>query len=371
MKKTLGIFSSSRADTASILPIIKENKFFKIKLIICGTHLEKKFGKTAYLFSKLKSLEIIKYKTTDKNLDTKGVLNTSINTLRLANKLASYKLDGLIVVGDRFEALMFTYAAFIQDIKIFHLGGGEMTLGSYDEKFRHCISLFSTLHFVTRPQYKKKLKTLGVKNDKIIFSGDTSQEYLLKEKKYKTSEITQKFNISLNKKNILLCYHPVTNNLKNSIFEFKNIINCLEKLNSKKYNIFITSPNSDKGSYKIINIKKKKSKLKNFFYIENIGKYYFSFLRNCIFLIGNSSSGITDTILLGVKTINIGQRQEGRIMPKNVINANSSEKSIYKAIKGIINKNEKIKIKRPISAQPEASKTILKNIKKFLKNENS
>ena len=127
--------------------------------------LRKKFGKTDYLFKKIKNLDAIKFRTTDKNLKIEGILKTSINTINLSKKLSKYELDGLIIVGDRFEALMMAYAAFIQDIKIFHVGGGETTLGSYDDKFRHCISLFSTLHFVTRPAYKKKLKTLGI-NDK-------------------------------------------------------------------------------------------------------------------------------------------------------------------------------------------------------------
>ena len=128
----------------------------------------------------------------------------------MSKKLSKYELDGLIIVGDRFEALMMAYAAFIQDIKIFHVGGGETTLGSYDDKFRHCISLFSTLHFVTRPAYKKKLKTLGINDKKIIFSGDTSQEYLIKEKKYKKFQIEKEFRIKLNKK----IYYYVTTSYK-------------------------------------------------------------------------------------------------------------------------------------------------------------
>ena len=76
MKKKIGIFSSSRSDVASLIPIIKSNDFFKIKLFICGTHLEKKFGKTKYLFDKFKNIKVIQFKTTDKRLDEIGTLNS-------------------------------------------------------------------------------------------------------------------------------------------------------------------------------------------------------------------------------------------------------------------------------------------------------
>ena len=291
MKKKIGIFSSSRSDVASLIPIIKSNDFFKIKLFICGTHLEKKFGKTKYLFDKFKNIKVIQFKTTDKRLDEIGTLNSSSNTIKkISNIFKISKLNGLIIVGDRYEALMAAYSAFIQNIPVFHLGGGETTLGSFDDKFRNCISIFSTLHFITRPEYKNKLISLGINKKFIFFSGDSSQEHLLKEKKkFSTKDIEKKFNVNLNEKNILLNYHPLTNNLKKSYQEFQNILLSLQRLDNKIYNIFITSPNSDMGSSKIIKQIKKIVRKKIFFYIKNLGSYYYSFLQKCIFLIGNSS----------------------------------------------------------------------------------
>ena len=347
------------------MPIINQNKYFNLKLFICGTHLEKKFGNTINIYKKLKKINLEKFKTTDKKLNTEGILISSANTIKkLSIKFSQNKLAGLIIVGDRFEALMASYAAFISDIKIFHLGGGETTLGSIDDKFRDCISIFSSLHFITRPEYKTKLISLGVKKKNIIFSGDTSQEHLIKEKFIEKKKIEKKFDIQLNTEYILLSYHPVTNDLKNSIQEFKNILFCLKKLSTNRYNIFISAPNSDNGSDFLFKIIKKVVKAKNFFYIKNFGKYYYSFMKNCKFLIGNSSSGITDSVLLKVKTINVGDRQKGRIMPNNIINCSSSKNSIDKAIKKILN-IKKIKFIKPASLKKNSSEIILKNIKKF------
>ena len=92
------------------------------------------------------------------------------------------------------------------------------------------------------------------------------------------------------------------------------------------------------GSSKIIKQIKKIVRKKNFFYIKNLGSYYYSFLQKCIFLIGNSSSGVTDTVLLNVNTINIGERQKGRTMPDNVINADHRKISVQKAIYKLLNK---------------------------------
>jgi GDP/UDP-N,N'-diacetylbacillosamine 2-epimerase (hydrolysing) len=368
MKFNVGIFSSSRSDVASLLPIIQSNKFFNFQLFVCGTHLEEKFGNTNYLFSNIKNLKIKKFQTIDKDLNNKGLIKSSNNTLRKLSKVIDKSnIEGLIIVGDRYEAFIAAYVATIHGLKIFHLGGGETTLGSLDDKFRDCISIFSNLHFITRPEYKGKLISLGIAKKNIIFSGDTSQEYLLKQKKFQAKEIEKKFKISLKKKNILVCYHPVTNKQSITDYEFKNILFCLKKLDSKIYNIFITSPNQDKGADGIINIIKNNLNIKNLFFIKNFGKYYYSFLEKTIFLIGNSSSGITDADILKVEAINVGDRQKGRIASDNIINSKSDKISIKKAIfRALIKKNKKFK--KPISLKRNSSTIILKNIKNYFKN---
>ena len=316
-----------------------------------------------------KNLSIHKYKTNYEKYDVGGILKSSQRTIeKLSNFFKKNSLDAIIIVGDRYEAFIASYVALILNIKIFHLGGGETTLGSLDDKFRYSISLFSNLHFVTRLQYKYKLINYGIKKNNIYYVGDTSQEFLLKQKKYSKIKVEKKFNIKLNKLNILLCYHPVTNEPNISLIEFTNIIQCLKKLDSLKYNIFITSPNHDQGSDKLIEKIKKTIKLNNFFFIKTFGKYYYSILKNCIFIIGNSSSGITDAHLLKVQAINVGNRQKGRIAPKSVINVQSNIPSIMKGFKKAF-LNNKTKPKFLFQLKKDSSKLILKKIEKFLKNE--
>jgi UDP-hydrolysing UDP-N-acetyl-D-glucosamine 2-epimerase len=370
MKFNVGIFSSSRSDTASILPLIKLNKKLNLKIFVCGAHLDKNFGSTNYIFKDFKkNLSIHKYKTNYAKYDSVGVLKSSQRTIeKLSFFFKKNNLDGIIIIGDRYEAFIASYVALILNIKIFHLGGGETTLGSLDNKFRYSISLFSNLHFVTRLEYKYKLINYDIKKSNIFYVGDTSQEFLLKQKKYSKIELEKKFNIKLNKLNILLCYHSVTNDPKISLIEFTNIIQCLKKLSTLKYSIFITSPNHDQGADKLIKKIKKIIKLNNFFFIKNFDKYYYSILRNCIFIIGNSSSGITDAHLLKVQSINVGNRQKGRLGPKSLINVQSNKSSIMRGIKKILS-NKEVKTKFPFSLKKNSSKLILKKIEKFLNNE--
>ena len=366
MKFNVGIFSSSRSDTNSILPIILANKNLNLKLFVCGSHLDKNFGHTDYMFKEFKNLCIKRFKTNSKKYDVSGILKTSSETIRkFSYFLKNANLHGLIIIGDRYEALISAYVALILNIKIFHVGGGETTLGSLDNKFRYSISLFANLHFVTRPEYKQKLISNGIDKKNIFFVGDTSQELLVKEKKFKKKEIEEKFNILLNKINIMVCYHPVTNNISISKFEFDNIIQCLKKLCNKKYNIFITSPNHDQGSDKLLKKIENIKKNKNFFFIKNFGKYYYSMLKECKFIIGNSSSGITDAHLLKVQSVNVGKRQQGRLSSNTVINSKSDVDSIMYAIKKVL-KVKNLKFDVPKSLKKNSAYLIIKYIEKFL-----
>ena len=242
-------------------------------------------------------------------------------------------------------------------------------MGATDEAFRHSISKMSSLHFVTRKEYKKRLIQLGENNKKIFFVGDTSQEHIKKTQLLNKQEIEKKFRFDFLKKNILVTFHPATLEKNSTKYHFLQILKVLSKL--KDTRIIFTYPNADAQGKIIIKmikdfVKKNNKKAVAF---KNLGHINFlSVVRNVDMLMGNSSSGITDAPLFKIPTIDIGDRQKGRIKPKSVIECEPRVKKISFFINKVYSKNFKKKIKkiRIESLRMGATKNIIKILKKEL-----
>jgi len=352
MKEIL-FFSSSRSDFGTILPIIKSLKKNKIKtkLIITGTHLSKKFGNSQKEFIKYKIKVDHKISMLSKYHNEKDILYSSTNLIKKAyNLFTKKKYRTIIIVGDRYETFVMCYVAYIFNMKIIHIAGGETTEGAMDEAFRHSITKMSNLHFVTNENYKRRVMQLGENPKNIIVSGDTSQEFILKMKLYKKKQIEKILKINFKKKNILISFHTMTLGHKQTMIHLTNLLATLNNMNNTL--LIFTYPNQDLGYSKIIyKIKNFIKKNKNAFFFKNLGnKSYISILKNCDLLIGNSSSGITDTPLVKIPAINIGDRQKGRDKTNNVIDVSgNSVIELNKAIQLCYNDKFLKKVKRSSS----------------------
>ena len=224
-------------------------------------------------------------------------------------------------------------------IPVTHIHGGEITKGAYDDSIRHSISKLSHLHFPIHQQYKKRLIQLGENPNTIFNYGSIGVHTLKNSKLYERKQLEKLFHIKLDKKIILVTFHPVTLEKNNSKFQICNLIKFLELLND--YIIVFTSPNFDNESAIIRNeILKFTKKNSNVYFYHSLGnKAYISFIKIAYLLIGNSSSGVLESPYFGTKTINIGDRQKGRIMSSNIINCDYEFQSIYKAFLKIKKEN--------------------------------
>ena len=251
---------------------------------------------------------------------------------KLSITFSNLKPDLLIILGDRFEILISAFVATLHKIPIAHIAGGEVTVGSYDNQFRHSISKMSFLHFVSNEIYKKRLIQMGENPKKVFNFGNLSLDNLKKEVFASRRFLEKKFKIKFSKINFLVTYHPETLSNKHSKLQFSEILKAISQF--KKYNFIFTSANSDECG-DIINdmIKKYVKKKNNAFYVKSFGQAnYFSVLKNVCGVIGNSSSGIIEAPSFKIGTINIGDRQKGRLKSKSVIDCEPTEKSIKKAI---------------------------------------
>ena len=371
MKKfNILFFSSGRSDYDLIKPIMNEFKklnYFNSYLILTGSHLSKRHGRT---FKNIDQKLVKKLFKIDINSNYINYDNFSLSFIQAQKKFEKFfkkkKFDLAIILGDRYEALAFGLCCFFKKIKIAHIHGGEITQGSIDDTFRHLLTKISNIHYVTNTEHQKRVIQLGEKPKSVINVGLLGYENILKMNFLDKETLLKKLKIDQNKKNILVSYHPVTKLSKGeNIYQFNQLLIALKKFSN--FNIIFTSPNIDPGNKDIVDrIKKFLKKSKNSYFFYSLGqKYFFSLAKTSEIFIGNSSSGILEIPFLKVPVINIGIRQKKRYNFLKISHEQPNSKKIIKRIEMILSKkgSKILNIKRV-----NTSKKISLSIINFLKN---
>lgn len=343
MRKVLFI-TSSRADYGLLREVILETQNLNREtyLLVTGSHLSREFGNTIKEIKKDNVKKIIKRNILDQKFSENKISEYISKSINITSEvIIKKKPDVIVILGDRYELLGSAIAAMILRIPIAHIHGGELTIGAYDDSIRHSITKLSHLHFPVHDIYKKRLIQLG-ENPKTIFNfGALGAHAISKIKTLKKSEIEKILKVKLNKKIILATFHPVTLEKNMSKYYIKNLIRFIKKL--KNYIIIFTSPNFDSESNilrkEILDLEKKKD---NIYFYKSLGsRIYISLMKISYLVIGNSSSGVLETPSFGVRTINIGNRQKGRIISGNIINCNYDVNSMSKAFYKLKKKSTK------------------------------
>lgn len=371
--KKICFISGSRADYGlmkNFMRLVKRDKNLLLQLIVTGTHLSPYHGYTykEILKDNLSidakvDLEITKDRPSDICKYTSSAING------ISKKLKYLRPDLIVILGDRYEIFAATSAALIHQIPICHLHGGEITTGSIDDSFRHAITKMSNLHFVSNQVYKKRVKQLGEDPKNIFVVGGFGVDLIKKTKLISKHAIEKNLGFKFKKKNLLVSYHPETTNKKNLIKNFSEILISLEKF--KDIQLIFTKSNADVDG-NIINkmIRKfvRKNKSRSCFFNSMGQTNYLSTLNLVDGILGNSSSGILEAPTFNKTTINIGDRQKGRLRAKSILDVPAKSKSINEAIKRMYNlkfKKNKYKNTNPYGSGGASNKAIkiLKKIK--------
>jgi len=336
-KRKICIFTGTRAEYGLLKPLIHKIKLdsdLKLQIVASCMHLSPEFGLT------YKEIENDGF-TIDEKVEMLLSSDTTTGTLKsmglglisYSDSLNRLNPDITVILGDRFESLAFAIASFVNRIPIAHLYGGEITEGSMDECFRHSITKLSYLHFTSTEEYRKRVIQLGEDPKRVFNVGALGVYNIKKMKLLSKKEIENKLNIKFKSKNLLITYHPITLNKKQSEEEFTRLLNILGTLTNTL--LIFTKPNADTESRELIKT------LENFIYKNNekallfisLGQInYLSIMQYVDAVVGNSSSGIIEAPSFNIPTINIGNRQKGRIKAESIIDC-SNEQEIKNALK--------------------------------------
>lgn len=367
--KKIFVISTSRADYGLLFLTLKKlntEKSLKTDLIVAGSHNSKTFGKTLNLIKqdKIKIFKKIIFKRKISNaLDICS--SVSYHIREFSKILIQNKPDLVLLLGDRYEVLSFAISCHFFKIKIAHIGGGDITEGSLDNSTRFAISNFSNLHFTTNEISKKILKNKIYSNDYIFNVGSPGVELIQNTKFIKKENLEKVLDIKFKKKIFLITLHPATLDKSSTRTQITNLLKALEIYQNDTSLIF-TFPNEDEKNDIIISrINSFKKKFHDVKIFKSLGRVkYFSLLKISNIVIGNSSSGIYEAPYLKTPTVNIGERQKGRIMLNSIFNADEKSSTIIKKINAALRfKKNKTKF---FYNNRKSSNIILKKIKKYL-----
>ncbi|MHA1384776.1 MAG: UDP-N-acetylglucosamine 2-epimerase [Candidatus Helarchaeota archaeon] len=336
-KRKICIFTGTRAEYGLLKPLIDELKNIddvELQLVITGMHLSPEFGLTYKDInldgiSKVEKVEILLSSDTPVGI-SKAM---GLGLISFSEVLDRLKPDLFIGLGDRFELLAAVSAAMVARIPVAHLYGGEATEGSIDEPIRHSITKMSHLHFTSTEKYRRRVIQLG-ENPKSVFNvGAIGIDNIKKMKLLNKRELEKQFNFKITKKTLLVTFHPVTLESSTSKEQFSNLLNAIDKF--KDIRTIFTKPNADTDGRVIISMIDEyvsQNKHKSISFASMGQLQYLSTLKYVGGMIGNSSSGLIEAPSFKIGTINIGDRQKGRIKAKSVIDSTPNTKDIERAI---------------------------------------
>ena len=366
------VITGTRAEFGLLRPLIAliaKDEELQLQLIATGMHLSPEFG---YTLDEIIAAGFVVDKKVECLLSSDTAVGVS-KTIALAisgfaDAFEVLQPDLVVVLGDRTEILGAVIAAGMANIPIAHLHGGETTEGAYDEAIRHSITKFSHLHFTSTEAYRKRVIQLGEQPEMVFNVGAIGLDAVKKLKLLNKEEFENSIGFKLKKRNVLITYHPVTLEKEAPIKTFENILQALDELSET--GLIFTHANSDKNGRVInkmiteyVDIHKEKAVA-----FKSLGQLrYLSALQFVDFVIGNSSSGILEVPAFHIPTINIGDRQKGRIYNESVINSNNSLEDIEKSITFALDKQfrETIQQQEMLYGNGTAAEKILKVIKEY------
>ena len=334
--KKICVVSGTRAEYGLlrwVMEGIRESEQLELQVIATGMHLSPEFGLT-YREIEQDGFHIDRKVEMLLSADTPSSISKSMGLAMIgfADALEQQNPDLVLVLGDRYEIFAAASAAMIARIPIAHLHGGETTEGAFDEAIRHSITKMSHLHFVATEEYQKRVIQLGEHPDRVFQVGGLGIDNIMRLPLLNRQELEQALDFQLGNQNLMITFHPVTLEKETSAWQMQELLKTL--VLQQDTHLIFTMPNADTDGrvlFKMIEgfVHQQPETRKAF---TSLGQLrYLSCLRYVNAVVGNSSSGLTEAPSFRIGTINIGDRQRGRLKAKSVIDCEPKQQSIQKA----------------------------------------
>lgn len=353
MKKKICIVTATRAEYGLLKPIIQklnDIEEFDVRVAVTGAHLSPEFGLT-YREIEKDGIHIDKKVEMLLSSDTSTAISKSMGLalIGFAQYFSESKPDATILLGDRYETLAVACAAMNERIPIIHLYGGETTEGAVDEVIRHAITKMSYLHLTSTEAYRNRIIQMGEEPERVFCVGAIGVENALHSRVLEKDELKKKLLIDIDSPYALVTFHPVTLEEDSAEFQLRELLAALGQF--QDWEFIITKANADKDG-RIINriLYEYSLQCENVKVFDSLGTTcYLSAMKYSRMVIGNSSSGLIEAPSFHIPTVNIGDRQKGRIQAESVINCRPERNEIVKAIRNADEVRFRDKIKETVN----------------------
>jgi GDP/UDP-N,N'-diacetylbacillosamine 2-epimerase (hydrolysing) len=361
-KYKISVVTGTRAEYGllrNIISLLSKDESVDFRLIVTGTHLCKDYGETVNEilsdgFNVSAKIPCVQ----DRNDDVGMVMSAAEAMKGFAAYFEKDRPDMLILLGDRYEIFACAAAAAMLRIPIAHLYGGDTTEGAIDEFFRHSITKMSYLHFVSNEDSRRRVIQLGEEPARVYNLGATGAENIVGMDLLDRDAISRAIGVDLSGEYALVTYHPVTLEDDSPDAQMRELFSAMEQFPELTY--IFTKSNADANGKKInLIIDEYARNHSNVFAFESLGIIkYLSAMKYARFVIGNSSSGIYEAPLFGIPTVNIGDRQRGRLQANTIINSGPEAASIRRAISEALKASRKENISSPYYKEGTSSKIV-------------
>lgn len=337
-KRRICVVTGSRADYGLLYWLMREirdDADLELQVVATGMHLAPEFGMT-YRAIETDGFTIDAKVETLLSSDTPAgtAKSVGLGVIGFADALERLKPDILVLLGDRFEIFAVAQAALVARIPIAHIAGGDVTEGAFDEAMRHSITKMSHLHFVTNEPARRRVAQLGESPELIFNVGSPGLDYIKRAKLIDRRELESSLDFRFRARNLLVTFHPATLDEQPAPAQMKELLDAIEAL-GPEFGIVFTMPNADTAGRALIRmIEDYVGSHANSRAFASMGQQrYLSVMAQVDAVVGNSSSGLYEAPSLGKPSVNIGDRQKGRLRAASVIDCKPQAGAIGKAIR--------------------------------------
>ncbi|SHF80947.1 UDP-N-acetylglucosamine 2-epimerase (non-hydrolysing) [Modicisalibacter ilicicola DSM 19980] len=335
--RRIAVFTGTRAEYGLLYWLMKDiqaHPTLELQVIAAAMHLSPEFGHTWQAivddgFPVDAKVEMLL--SSDSRV---GIAKSmGLGTIGLADALDRLAPDTLVILGDRFEALSAAQTALVMNIPIVHLHGGELTEGAYDDAIRHAITKMASLHGVAAEPYRQRVIQMGERPERVLNIGALGLDHLTRSPRMSRQALAKSLDFSLHAPYLLVTYHPVTLAEEAPVESFQALLAALDRW--PDHQVILTYPNADNGGRAIIPFLEAYAaqQPERTLAIPSLGfQRYFSAVAEAAAVVGNSSSGLIEVPSFGVPTVNIGQRQSGRLAANSVLHCTADVEAIHAAL---------------------------------------